>query len=34
VTEQRIRLLAVFAHPDDDVYTIGGTWCSTAIGST
>jgi N-acetyl-1-D-myo-inositol-2-amino-2-deoxy-alpha-D-glucopyranoside deacetylase len=26
VTEQRIRLLAVFAHPDDDVYTIGGTW--------
>jgi LmbE family N-acetylglucosaminyl deacetylase len=24
--EGRTRLVGVFAHPDDDVYTIGGTW--------
>ncbi len=26
MTDGRIRVVGVFAHPDDDVYTMGGTW--------
>ena len=26
MADEKTRLVAVFAHPDDDVYTIGGTW--------